>query len=73
MQKRLIDNISQVCYYQFITGCALIIDQKLTTAVTPADLIRFMKEPHDRTTRRDKLTRTIKAYEEALRLGQEHM
>jgi hypothetical protein len=41
--------------------------------VTPTELIRFMKEPAERTARRDKLIRTIKAYEEALQLGEEHM
>jgi hypothetical protein len=45
----------------------------LTLAVTPTDLIRFMKEPIERTVRREKLNRTIKAYEEALKLGQEYM
>jgi len=45
----------------------------LTVAVTPADLVRFMKEPIDRTIRRDKLNRTITAYEEALKLGQEYL
>jgi hypothetical protein len=45
----------------------------MTVSVTPTELIRYMKEPADRTARRDKLTRTIKAYEEALQLGEEYM
>ncbi len=65
--------MSQICYYQFITRCALIIDQNLTLAITPTDLVRFMKEPIDRTIRRDKLNRTINAYEEALKFGQEYL
>ncbi len=73
VQKRLIDTVSQICYYRFITQCALIIDNSLTVAVTPADLVRFMKEPIDRTIRRDKLNRTITAYEEALKFGQEYL
>ncbi|UJR29173.1 hypothetical protein I4U23_010387 [Adineta vaga] len=73
VQKRLVDHIAQVCYYQFLTRCALVIDQKLTLAVTPIDLVRFMKEPYERTNRREKLARTLKAYEEALQLGQEYM
>jgi hypothetical protein len=32
-----------------------------------------MKEPIDRTTRRENLMRTIKAYEEALQLGQNYL
>lgn len=42
-------------------------------AVTPTDLVRFMKEPTERTIKRDKLTRTITAYDEALKLGEEYM
>jgi hypothetical protein len=45
----------------------------LTIAITPADLIRFMKEPVDRTIRRNKLTHTLTAYEEALKVGQEYL
>lgn len=62
-----------MCYYQFITQCALTIDHELTVTVTPADLVRFMREPPERTTRREKLSRTIKVYEEALHLGEEYL
>ena len=62
-----------MCYYQFVTQCALVIDHELTIAVTPAELVRFMREPPERTARREKLTRTLKAYEEALHLGEEFL
>lgn len=32
-----------------------------------------MKEPTERTIKREKLTRTINAYEEALKLGEQYM
>ncbi len=73
VQKRIIDTISQTIYHHFITKCALIIDQDLTIACPSSDLIRFMKEPIDRTSRRENLMRTIKAYEEALQLGQDYL
>ncbi|CAF5157011.1 unnamed protein product, partial [Rotaria magnacalcarata] len=70
VRKRIIDTISQICYHQFITKCALDIDQALTMACSSSDLLHFMKEPTEQTSRRDNLVRTIKAYEDALRLGQ---
>ncbi|CAF3370681.1 unnamed protein product [Rotaria socialis] len=73
VRKRIIDTISQICYHQFITKCALVIDQALTIACPSSDLLRFMKEPTEQTSRRDNLVRTIKAYEDALRLGQGYL
>ncbi|CAF1524944.1 unnamed protein product [Rotaria magnacalcarata] len=73
VRKRIIDTISQICYHQFITKCALDIDQALTMACSSSDLLHFMKEPTEQTSRRDNLVRTIKAYEDALRLGQGYL
>ncbi|CAF2562938.1 unnamed protein product [Rotaria sp. Silwood2] len=73
VRKRIIDIISQICYHQFITKCALVIDQALTVACPSSDLLRFMKEPAEQTSRREHLIRTIKAYEDALRLGQGYL
>ncbi|CAF1276579.1 unnamed protein product [Rotaria sp. Silwood1] len=73
VRKRIIDTISQICYHQFITKCALVIDQVLTIACPSSDLLRFMKEPAEQTSRRENLIRTIKAYEDALRLGQGYL
>ncbi|CAF4015493.1 unnamed protein product [Rotaria sordida] len=70
VRKRIVDIISQICYHQFITKCALVIDQVLTITCPSSDLLRFMKESAEQTSRRENLIRTIKAYEDALRLGQ---
>lgn len=73
VQKRLVDAVCQVCYYQFVTRCCLILDRELTVAIPSADLVRFMKEPPERTIRREKLSHTVKAYAEALKVGQEFL
>ncbi len=67
------DTISQTCYHQFITRCAWIIDQVLAASMPSSELVRYMREPHEQTTLRNKLTRSIQACEEALRLGQVHL
>jgi len=51
----------------------LILDRELTVAIPSADLVRFMKEPPERTIRREKLSHTVKAYAEALKVGQEFL
>jgi hypothetical protein len=66
----MVDSISQTCYYQSINQCALVIDQDLTRAFTSSDLVAMMREPADLISRRENLARSIKTYEEALRLGQ---
>ncbi len=73
MEKRLTDAISQACYYHFITQCALKIDQLLSASMPSSQLIQYMREPHKQTNLRNKLTRSIQAYEEALQLGLAHM
>ncbi|CAF3793107.1 unnamed protein product [Rotaria magnacalcarata] len=73
VRKRIIDTISQICYHQFIIKCTLDIDRASTIACSSSDLLRFMKEPTEQTSRRDNLVRTIKAYEDALRLGQGYL
>jgi hypothetical protein len=45
----------------------------MTNACPSSDLIRHMREPVNRTSQRDGLQRSITAYEEALKLGQEHL
>ncbi|CAF1057239.1 unnamed protein product [Rotaria sordida] len=73
VKKRIIDVISQICYHQFITLCTLEVHKDMTMAIPASDLIRYMKEPYDRTMQRQNLKRSINAYEEALKLGQEHL
>ena len=67
------DTIAQTCYYHFITQCALKLHLVLGSSIFPAQLIEYMREPQSQTNRRDKLTRSIQACEEALRLGLKHM
>ena len=67
------DCIAQTCYYHFITKCALKVDQILTTSITSSQLIQYMREPQKQASLRSKLTRSIQAYEEALKLGQENL
>jgi hypothetical protein len=67
------DSMAQTCYYQFITQCALKMDQLLSTSIPSSQLVQYMREPHKQTYLRDKLTRSIQTYEEALHLGLAHM
>lgn len=67
------DTVAQTCYYHFITQCALKIDQLLSVSITSSQLVDHMREPHKQTFLRNKLTRSIQAYEEALQLGLAHM
>ncbi|CAF1456934.1 unnamed protein product [Rotaria sordida] len=69
VEKRVTDSMAQTCYYHFITQCALKIDQLLSTSVTSSQLVHIMREPQKQTNLRNKLMRTIQAYEEALQLG----
>ena len=67
------DSIAQTCYYHFITRCALKIDQHLSGLIPSSELVKYMREPVKQTNLRNKLIRSIQAYEEALRLGLVHM
>lgn len=67
------DNVSQMCYYQFITQCALKIDQTLSMAIPSSQLVQYMREPCAQTNLRNNLINSIRAYEEALSLGLAHM
>ncbi|CAF5132990.1 unnamed protein product, partial [Rotaria magnacalcarata] len=73
VQKRIIDNIAQTCYYHFIIQCALKIDQHLSASIPSSQLLQYMREPHKQTELRNKLTCSIQACEQALQLGLEHM
>ena len=67
------DCIAQTCYYHFITRCALKIDQCLSGSIPSSELVKYMREPVKQTNLRNKLTRSIQAYEEALQLGLKYM
>ncbi|CAF3238704.1 unnamed protein product, partial [Rotaria sp. Silwood2] len=49
------------------------LDQLLSAAIPSSQLLQYMREPHKYTYRRNKLTRSIQAYEEALQFGQTYM
>ncbi|UJR12888.1 hypothetical protein I4U23_017062 [Adineta vaga] len=68
--RRVIDQISQLCYYWFITRCALILDSKLTSVYTSAILFEWMREPFDQQQKRESLKTSIDAMERALLMGQ---
>ena len=70
VEKRLIDQICQMCYYWFITQCALELVTKLSSAFTSALLFEWMREPHEQKQKREKLKGSIEAMEKALSLGQ---
>jgi len=67
------DGIAQTCYYYFITQCVLKLDQVLSSAISPSQLIQYMREPHKQIYLRNNLTRSIQAYEEALQFGHQYM
>ncbi|CAF4327530.1 unnamed protein product [Adineta steineri] len=71
--KRMADNIAQTCYYHFITRCALKIDRHLSGSIPSSELVKYMREPAKQTNLRNKLTRSIQAYEEALQYGVVHL
>ena len=70
VKKRVIEQVSQLCYYWFVTRCALALDSKLNTAFTSALLFEWMREPFDQQESRENLKRSINAMERALLMGQ---
>mgnify|MGYP002377865908 FL=1 len=70
VEKRLIDRISQINYYWFITRCALILDTKLSSAFTSAILFEWMREPFEQQQRRERLKQSVESMEKALAMGQ---
>jgi len=70
VEKRVIDQASQFCYYWFITRCALMLDSKLSSAFTSAILFEWMREPFDQQQKREGLKKSIDRMERALLAGQ---
>jgi hypothetical protein len=70
VKKRVVDQVSQLCYYWFITRCALVLDSKLSSAFTSAMLFEWMREPFDQQQKREALKKSIEAMEKALVMGQ---
>lgn len=70
VEKRFVDQVSQLCYYWFVTQCALVLDSKLSSAFTSAMLFEWMREPFDQQQKRENLKKSIEAMEKALAMGQ---
>jgi hypothetical protein len=70
VKKRVVDQVSQFCYYWFITRCALVLDSKLSSAFTSAMLFEWMREPFDQQQKREALKKSIEAMEKASVMGQ---
>ena len=66
VHARIVDHLSQLCEYWFIRNGVLILDGKLNAAFSPAELLKYMKEPPTIEQRRANLRRSIMAMEEAL-------
>ncbi|CAF1361406.1 unnamed protein product, partial [Rotaria sordida] len=72
VEKRIVDQVSQLCYYWFITQCALVLDSKLNSAFTSANLLELMREPFDQQQKRENLKKTFKDVPEQY-LGSEQL
>ncbi|CAF2064318.1 unnamed protein product [Rotaria magnacalcarata] len=70
VQKRVADEIAQLCHYWLITCCALVMDAKFSSAFTSAVLFEWMREPFDQQQKLENLKRSILAMERALMAGQ---
>jgi hypothetical protein len=70
VERRLIEQVAQLCYYWSITRCALILDSKLNSAFTSALLFEWMREPFDQQQKRENLKKSIDRMERALYAGQ---
>ncbi|CAF1599972.1 unnamed protein product, partial [Didymodactylos carnosus] len=66
VEKRMIDQISQLCFYHLITKCSSITDTKLSTTYSSIDLYQIMAEPYEQKEKREKLESSIRNYEAEL-------
>ncbi len=66
VHARIVDHLSQLCEYWFIRNGVLILDGKLNTAFSPAELLKYMKEPPILEQKRANLRRSIETMEKAL-------
>ena len=66
VQARIVDQLSQLCDYSFIRNGVLIVDTKLSTAFTPTELLKVMKELPVLEQKRPSLRRTIDAMQRVL-------
>lgn len=66
VHARIVDHLSQLCDYWFIRNGVLILDGTLNTAFSPAELLKYMKEPPLLEQKRSNLRRSIEAMQRAL-------
>jgi pyruvate-formate lyase len=70
VEKRVVDQAAQLCYFWFIDQCALQIDSKLSSIFTSAVLFEWMREPFEQQRKRENLKKSIQSMERALSTGQ---
>lgn len=70
VEKRVIDQAAQLCYFWFIEECVLKLDSKLSSTFTPTTLFEWMREPVEQQQKRESLKKSIQAMEKALSTGQ---
>ncbi|CAF1044035.1 unnamed protein product [Adineta steineri] len=66
VHARIVDHLSQLCEYWFIRNGVLVLDGELNTTLSPADLLKCMKELPILEQKRASLRRSIEAMERAL-------
>lgn len=66
VHARVVDYLFQICDYWFMRNGVLILDGKLNTAFTTAELLKWMKESPSLEQKRANLNRSIEAMERAL-------
>ena len=69
VEKRVTDQVGQLCYYRFMTKCVLALETKFTTAFTSATLLEWMREPFEQVQKRESLKASIQAMGKALLAG----
>ena len=70
VHARMVDHLSQLCEYWFIRNGVLVLDEKLSKACSPGELLKWMKEAPVLEQRRAHLRRSIEAMENALAVAE---
>ncbi|CAF0837317.1 unnamed protein product [Didymodactylos carnosus] len=73
VKKRVIDQVSQLCYHFFVTNCALLMHITLSNQFKSTDLLVLMAESVEQTQKRNEIKASIKVFEEALNKGLEFL
>jgi hypothetical protein len=70
VEKRVVDQATQLCHYWFIDQCTLKLDSQLSLIFTSAVLFEWMRESFEQQQKRENLKRNIQSMEKALSIGQ---